>query len=193
MLKAAIEATQNISCKIITVKDDLATTTNAIDIAIQESDLVIITGGISVGDYDYVGRALDQIGVSQLFYKVKQKPGKPLYFGKKGDTAIFALPGNPAAALTCYYYYIHPYIHKSLGNTGDALTITYQPCQTSFTKKGTRAQFLKAFCDESGVTILDGQSSAVLYTYALSNALVFIDEDQMSIAQGEKVKTILLP
>src|SRR5690606_7278960 len=79
------------------------------------NDLLILTGGISVGDYDFVGKALRELEVEEIFYKVNQKPGKPLFFGKKENTLIFALPGNPAAALTCFYLYILPSINKMMG------------------------------------------------------------------------------
>ena len=63
-------------------------------------------GGISVGDYDFVLQAATNCGVQQLFHKVKQRPGKPLYFGKKDDKVVFGLPGNPSSVLTCFYEYV---------------------------------------------------------------------------------------
>jgi len=193
MLKTALEATQNASCIISKVKDNLEATINTIDKAITSSDIVILTGGISVGDYDFVSLALEKLSIKKVFYKVKQKPGKPLFFGKKDNVAIFALPGNPAAALTCYYNYVYTYIHKTLGNKTNPLPIVYLSSLFNYKKKGTRAQFLKAYYDNTGVTILEGQSSAMLNTYALSNAFVYIDESKTEITKGEKVKTILLP
>lgn len=193
MLKTALEASKNVSCTISKVKDNLNATIDTIDKAIASSDIVILTGGISVGDYDFVSLALEKLLVKKIFYKVKQKPGKPLFFGKKGEVAIFALPGNPAAALTCYYNYVYTYIHKSLGNKTEPLSIAFLPSLSNYQKKGTRAQFLKAYYDNTGVTILEGQSSAMLNTYALSNAFVYINESKTSITKGEEVKTILLP
>ena len=70
---------------IIKVEDRLDTTVNAIDQAIKESNIVLVSGGISVGDYDFVGKAIEKLCVDQLFYKVRQRPGKPLFFGKKKD------------------------------------------------------------------------------------------------------------
>ena len=85
------------------LKDDFNTTKNAIASLVETNDVLILTGGISVGDYDFVWKSLHELGCEILFYKVKQKPGKPLFFGKKNETSIFALPGNPAAALSCFY------------------------------------------------------------------------------------------
>lgn len=193
MLKAALEATQNVSCVINSVKDNLEATIKNINKAITTSDIVIITGGISVGDYDFVSVALEKLSVVKLFYKVKQKPGKPLYFGKKDDVAIFALPGNPAAALTCFYNYVYTYMHIALRNNTKLLSTLQLPSLSTYQKKGNRAQFLKAYYDDTGVTILEGQSSAMLYTYAQANALIYIDEHKSAITKGEKVTTILLP
>ena len=61
-----------------------------IEKAIRENDVVIVSGGISVGDYDFVGKALESLNVETLFYKVNQKPGKPLFFGRKGNKFVFA-------------------------------------------------------------------------------------------------------
>jgi len=82
------------------IEDDYTKTVSKLNEVINSNDLVLISGGISVGDYDFVGKALTELNVEEHFYKVKQKPGKPLFFGTKNNTHIFALPGNPAAALT---------------------------------------------------------------------------------------------
>ena len=102
MLITALESLGYKDNEIYKVPDDFNSTRNLLEEVLKSKDVVIITGGISVGDYDFVGKALQELKVSQLFYKVKQKPGKPLFFGKKNDTYVFALPGNPAAALSCF-------------------------------------------------------------------------------------------
>src|SRR5438045_5571577 len=74
--------------------------------AMKEADLVLLTGGVSVGKYDFVVQAAEACGITQLFHKVKQRPGKPLYAGTKNDKIIFGLPGNPASVLSCFYNYV---------------------------------------------------------------------------------------
>ncbi|MDB9989800.1 molybdopterin molybdotransferase MoeA, partial [Flavobacteriaceae bacterium] len=98
------------------VKDDYNSTVMILDKVISENDMILITGGISVGDYDFVGKALLELGTEQVFYRVKQKPGKPLFFGKIKNKPIFALPGNPASALSNFYVYVHPALEKLSGN-----------------------------------------------------------------------------
>ncbi len=175
------------------IPDDYNETKSKLDKVIRENDLVIITGGISVGDYDYVGKALLELQVEQIFYKVKQKPGKPLFFGKKEDTSIFALPGNPAAALTCFYTYVFIALQSMLNKALIELPKVTAISKSHFVKKGDRPQFLKAIYTNGTVEILEGQNSSMLQTFALSNALVFIPEHSDTITINDTVETILLP
>ncbi|WP_338360096.1 molybdopterin-binding protein, partial [Yeosuana marina] len=151
-----------------------------------------ITGGISVGDYDFVGKALKELDIEEIFYKVNQKPGKPLFFGKNDHTLLFALPGNPAAALSCFYIYVYTALQKmtSLKNT---LTKVMAISASNFEKKGDRPQFLKAIYNDGKVTILEGQSSAMLQTFAVSNALVKMSGDLEMISVNDMVEVLLLP
>ncbi|WP_299260828.1 gephyrin-like molybdotransferase Glp [uncultured Aquimarina sp.] len=175
------------------VHDEYKSTKETIQQAIDNNDLVLISGGISVGDYDFVKEALSELHTEELFYKIKQKPGKPLFFGTNNKTMIFALPGNPASSLTCFYIYVLPIIQKMMGADTIGLKRTTKLITQDFTKKGDRAQFLKAKVSGETVEILEGQSSAMLYTYAIANALVYIPEHVDSIKKGNEAETILLP
>jgi len=175
------------------VVDNYDKTLTLLKRVISENNVVLISGGISVGDYDYVGKTLVEMNVQQLFYKVKQKPGKPLFFGMKKDTVVFALPGNPAASLTCFYVYVRYALELLLGNLNYSVSKTMALTTSNFTKKGDRAQFLKAVYKNGSVEILDGQSSSMLHTFAMSNALCYISEKGTSIKSGDLVETILLP
>ena len=175
------------------VDDDYPRTLSKLDKVISENDMVVITGGISVGDYDFVGKALHELAVNQIFYKVKQKPGKPLFFGKKEETVVFALPGNPAAALSCFYMYVNPSLQKMSGNTNYSLVKTTAKSTLNYTKKGDRAQFLKSIYTNNEVTILEGQSSAMLQTFALANALVYVPADLYNININDNLEVICLP
>ena len=191
-----LNALKNLGFNDITthkVEDNYEKTLSKLDKVITENDMVIITGGISVGDYDFVGKAVQELGVDQIFYKVKQKPGKPLFFGKKEKTFVFALPGNPAAALSCFHIYVNPALQKMDGNIDYALTKIIAKSTTDYVRKGTRAQFLKAIYNNQKATILEGQSSAMLQTFALANALVYVPETIDLIKTNDAVEIILLP
>ncbi len=193
MLLTALQSLGFINVTITKVKDDYKSTVQSLDKAISENDMVLISGGISVGDYDFVGKALLELGTEQIFYKVKQKPGKPLFFGKKGNTPVFALPGNPASALSSFYVYVQPALQKLSGNVAFLLDRITAALTSNFTKKGNRAQFLKASLKNGKVTILEGQSSAMLHTFAIANAFVYVPADIDYIQKGDLVEVILLP
>ncbi|MDD7887300.1 molybdopterin molybdotransferase MoeA [Flavivirga sp. 57AJ16] len=175
------------------IADDYTQTKNKLETVIDDNDLVIVTGGISVGDYDFVGKALKELQVKEVFYKVKQKPGKPLFFGKKEGTAIFALPGNPAAALSCFYTYVYIALQKMMNKNTIELPRIKAKSISTFEKKGDRPQFLKAIYKDGEVEILEGQNSSMLQTFALSNALAFAPEDMTAININDDIELILLP
>ena len=178
MLTSALHGLGYANVTVHLVRDDYAETISVLEKAINQHDMVLITGGISVGDYDFVGKALHEIRVNQLFYLVNQKPGKPLFFGKKKNTNIFALPGNPAAVLSCFYMYVYPALQLLSADIGFTLPRITAISSSNFTKKEGRAQFLKAILKDGKATILEGQSSAMLQTFVFANAMVLMPEEQ---------------
>ena len=192
MLNAAIQQL-GISPIIHVVKDDIAETEQLIKLALESCDFLILSGGISVGDYDFVKESLLKNQVEEVFYKIKQKPGKPLFFGKKNKKIVFALPGNPAAALNCFYMYVYPAIQLMLGASEPFLPMIKLPLENKFIKKEGRAHFLKAKLSANTVKLLEGQDSDALQSFALANALVYIPAEKITIEQHELVEVYLLP
>ncbi|WP_162128397.1 molybdopterin molybdotransferase MoeA [Flavobacterium phycosphaerae] len=144
MLQTALYNAYYVEVKLYQVNDDFENTKAVLDKAISENEIVLVSGGISVGDYDFVGKALESLQVETLFYKVSQKPGKPLLVGKKDDKLVFALPGNPAASLTCFYIHVLPTLQRWSG-----MAISYESKSTrtlahDFIVNNSRDQFLKA-------------------------------------------------
>lgn len=177
---------------IICIDDDEGTITESIKNNLSECDILIISGGVSVGDYDFVAKALDNCGVNCIFHKVKQKPGKPLYFGKINKTLIFGLPGNPAATLTCYYEYIMPAIKKMMGYDDDSETKVCLPLTTSFVKKAGLTFFIKGKLASNGVTPLNAQESYQMSSFAFADCIIQLDEDRTEYNEGELVEVHLL-
>ena len=192
MLQAVLNSI-GIEPQVSLLQDDLEATKKAIKEALDTNDVVLLSGGISVGDYDFVKEALENNGVNQLFYKVKQKPGKPLFFGKKEERLIFALPGNPGAALNCFYLYVLPAINIAKGNTQPFLKEISLPINQPYKKKSGRAEFLKAYTDGITVDLIDGQGSDVLLSFAKANCLVALPVEVESIQPKDIVPVILLP
>ena len=120
--------------------DTLEATQRGIAEALDENDVLILSGGVSKGKYDYVPEALEKAGVEQLFHRVKQRPGKPFWFGvHPQQKAVFALPGNPVSTFMCFHRYVKPWLLKSMkaaappqrqATLGEALT--FDPALTYF-------------------------------------------------------------
>ncbi|NER11872.1 molybdopterin molybdenumtransferase MoeA [Leptobacterium flavescens] len=193
MLLAALRSAGYRDTVVLRVKDEFDATAEKLAEAIDSFDVVLISGGISVGDYDFVGKALYSLGVEEIFYKVKQKPGKPLFFGRKKETFIFALPGNPASSLSCFYVYVYPALQKISGFQEYFPERVQLPSDTVYIKKGDRAQFLKASIKNGRVSILDGQASSMLQSFSVANALVYLGEAQMKVEKNDTVEVIRLP
>jgi len=95
--------------------DDKEVIKQQLQLCFENYDVVLLSGGISMGKFDHIPRALDELGVNQLFHKVAQRPGKPFWFGKHDDgQLVFAFPGNPVATFMCLHRYFLPWLHSSL-------------------------------------------------------------------------------
>jgi molybdopterin molybdotransferase len=169
------------------VDDDLDATTQAIENALS-ADIVLITGGVSVGDYDFVVPALDRNGVLQVFHKIKQKPGKPFYFGTTKHTMVFALPGNPASVMTCFYEYVWPVFTNFT-----APILISVPLYADYTKKPGLTHFVKGALKDNKAHILSHQESYLMNTYAQANCLIELPEDCDSFKAGELVQIAIIP
>jgi molybdopterin molybdotransferase len=154
--------------------------------------MVMLNGGISVGDYDYVLKATELCGIDKIFHKIKQKPGKPIYFGTKGRKLVFGLPGNPASVLTCFYEYVTVALEK-LYHAKSGLQRITAPLAQPFKKPAGLTHFLKGYYDGTSVLPLDAQESYRLSSFARANCLVVIEEDITYCNQGEMVEVHLLP
>jgi molybdopterin molybdotransferase len=114
---AALLQKYHAKTKLLHIADSLIGTQKALSKALEVNNIVIITGGVSMGKKDYLPQALANIGAQQLFYKVAQKPGKPLWFGVLGQKVIYALPGNPVSCFLNTVRYILPWLHLNLHGT----------------------------------------------------------------------------
>lgn len=95
------------------LKDDLDALRDKLKDLLESKDMLILTGGVSMGKFDFVPQVLKELGVEQIFHKVTQRPGKPLWFGTSANKSVFGLPGNPVSALINFQRYIIPQLNKS--------------------------------------------------------------------------------
>lgn len=178
---------------IESVSDNESEVFKVIEKAIKDSDIVLLSGGISVGDYDFVGKSLGKMNVENIFYKIKQKPGKPLYFGKKEKVLIFALPGNPAAVLSCFYNYVYPSLRKIQGFSSFFLKSLKLPISSNYHKKSGLSNFLKSRIENNSVIPLEGQESYILSSFAVADSMIYLNEESENIEKGDLVEVFLLP
>lgn len=108
MLRSAIEKSGGEVTFSARVGDRLDETLEAVRRAAQQADIILFSGGVSVGPHDLVKSAAQQGGFETLFWRVKQRPGKPLFFARRSDSLFFGLPGNPVSAYMCYLFYVQP-------------------------------------------------------------------------------------
>jgi molybdopterin molybdotransferase len=191
-LKAALNDIGIHKVNIFYVNDTLKATLDVLRTSLAESDLVLITGGVSVGDYDFVVSAANECGVETMFHKVKQKPGKPLFFGMKNKIAVFGLPGNPSSVLTCYYEYVLPALER-LSLLPVVLKELPAKLEQPVTKPAGLTHFMKAVYDNGVVRFLNAQESFRLSSFANANCLLVIDEEVTSVAEDATVNIHLLP
>ncbi|MGN6177968.1 MAG: molybdopterin molybdotransferase MoeA [Mucilaginibacter sp.] len=114
-VKAVLQQ-HGLEATMIHIPDDPEVTKEKIAFCLQNFDVILVSGGISMGKFDYIPQALEQMQVKQLFYKVEQRPGKPFWFGKHDNgVLVFAFPGNPVATFMCLHRYFLPWLQASLG------------------------------------------------------------------------------
>ncbi|KIA92413.1 molybdopterin-binding protein [Pedobacter kyungheensis] len=191
-LAAALKTEGIADLTVYEADDDLNILQNVLQTALDKHDLVLLTGGVSVGDYDFVIEAAKRCGVKQVFHKVKQKPGKPLYFGTYNQKLVFGLPGNPSSVLSCYYNYVLPAI-KVLSLKSNPVTEVQAVLSHRYNKPAGLTHFLKGKYENGKVSPLGAQESYRLSSFAQSNCLICLNETQENFEAGETVTVLILP
>lgn len=191
-LSAALKQLHITDITVYKSTDDIDSLTQKLNEALVKTDIILMTGGVSAGDYDFTVKVSENCGVQKVFHKIKQKPGKPIFFGKKENILFFGLPGNPASVLTCFYEYVIPAIEKMTAQKL-SLEIKEVPLSASYRKPAGITHFLKGIFDGKLVTLPEGQESYKLNSFARANCLVVIPEAVTEISAGETVEIHLLP
>jgi molybdopterin molybdotransferase len=134
---------------------------------------VVTTGGVSVGDYDFVKRAFQSLGGELEFWKIAMRPGKPFVFGRWQDKFLFGLPGNPVSALVTFALLVRPALLQMQGATNVGLTAHPGVLAEPIVNPGDRRHFVRVTVDEAGQVRISGQqASHMLGGLARADALV---------------------
>jgi len=171
------------------VKDNLSDTKLAIEKALQWADLILLTGGVSVGDYDFVAAAAGQLGVETIFHGVKQKPGKPLFAGLIKQKLVIGLPGNPSSVLHCFQQYVKPVIQLKMGMQ-PAPSIQAELAH-DYEKNTPLDFFVKAFLHNGQVTISAAQASYQVGAFSIANCWVELPAAEFHFSKGQQVTVYL--
>ncbi len=181
---------QRLGCEVLDVgilADDLQRTRDCLA-GLGEVDLILSTGGVSVGEADYLGMALREAGELAL-WKLAIKPGKPLTFGHFRGVPVIGLPGNPASTLVTFALLTRPYLLRRQGVEQVAPLRFPVPAGFEWTKPGSRREYLRARIEEGKVRIYKNQSSGVLRSAAWAEGLVEVREGT-TVREGDSVAFI---
>jgi molybdopterin molybdotransferase len=190
-LRAALKLLQIEEVPVFEAKDEPQVVKDTLKYALDNSDVVLLTGGVSVGNYDFVPQAAAACGVVTLFHKLKQRPGKPLFVGTKGHKWVFGLPGNPSSVLTCFYEYVIPALEQ-LMQLKPVVPAIKAPLSKAYSKTAALTFFLKGYYDGQTVVPLGSQESYRLRSFAMANCLLVLPEEKMEYNVGEEVEVHLI-
>ncbi len=180
--KAGIEAHTNV---VEDEPDELALTVSDL---CEVNDVVITTGGVSVGEHDHIPQVLEGIGAEVLFHGVAQKPGKPMLFAVVDGTVVFSLPGNPRAVLVLFLEYVLPVLRAMQGAREPWPRSERLPITKAVMVKGDRAEFRAARVRNGRVELLADEGSHMLRSLLEAEAIAYIPAEQRSIAEGDLVE-----
>lgn len=175
-------------------KDDIEDTKKKLSQALR-SDVVITTGGVSVGEYDFIKEVLESLQAKKIIWGIKQKPGKPFAFYRLGNKVIFGLPGNPVAALVCFEIYIRPFLLKSMGATDIFQPVIRVINAEKIKKRKGRANWLRVNLKEDGNCLkayMTGPQGSGILTSMKADGLLFLPEESEGLEKDEEAEVLLM-
>jgi molybdopterin molybdotransferase len=169
------------------VGDNLKEIQSVLKEALQKSDIIIFSGGVSVGPHDLVKTVSENAGFKTLFWRVNQKPGKPLFTAKKNSTFLFGLPGNPVSAYMCFLLYVMPVIQYLLGEKGSTKIIRGQ-LKDHVHNKLSRDHLMRVKIESdagiSKITPLEKQGSHMLTSLTEAGGFILVKANESLKAES---------
>lgn len=194
-LAAAVQELGGQPVPLPIARDTLEEIRAALNEAVRH-DVVLSTGGVSVGDFDFVKEAMDELGIRRLFWQVAQKPGKPLTFGLLRERPYFGLPGNPVSALVCFYLYVQPALARMMGHEKPFPPVVSAIVGDDISKAKGLTEFVRCrLASVHGhyeVHSTGSQSSGVLSSLSLGEGLIIGAPELALLPKGMSVKVIVL-
>ena len=187
-LMAQIESVGASGRNLGIAKDDEDETFDIISQAISQSDVVLITGGVSMGDFDFVPSVLERAGVRILFSRINIQPGKPVTFGIHKKALVFGLPGNPVSSFIQFELLVRPLLWKMMGYQWNPLIIEL-PMEISFARKSAerRAMIPVSITKDGLVSPVEYHGSAHISAFSKATGIITLGEGVKSVEKGEIV------
>ncbi|KAA3602815.1 MAG: molybdopterin molybdenumtransferase MoeA [Calditrichaeota bacterium] len=177
-------------------KDSKPELTKQVLEALETADILVTSGGVSMGDFDFVQEVFPEIGVKIVFHKINVKPGKPVLFGTFGEKLVFGLPGNPVSSMVSFLKFVVPAMKKMSGNANFSLPKVQAKFVGSFSKRDNKTHFLRGILEKNengfSVSLTGRQGSGILRSMSLANCLIEIGEEQKEISEGQEVTAQIL-
>jgi len=170
-------------------KDNEPSLRTALEMA-RGADLIVTIGGASVGDHDVVANLAPKLGMTQSFYKVAMRPGKPLMAGRFGDAMMIGLPGNPVSAMVCGHVFVAPVIRAMLGLPAQATPRSHAPLAADLTPNGPREHYMRARMTPDGLVAFGAQDSSLLSILNEADALIVCAPLDPARSKGDTVQYI---
>jgi molybdopterin molybdotransferase len=170
------------------VKDDYQLTRAAIDKGMNECDVLLLTGGVSMGDFDFVPKIMSDLGIEILFDKVAVQPGKPTTFGVKGSKVVFGLPGNPVSSFIQFDILVKPFLYKSMNANWFDRTVKLPLASDYSRKKADRSSYIPVTINnKSQVVPADYHGSAHIFALPQSHGVAVIPRGVFQLKAGDLV------
>ncbi len=163
-----------------------------IDLALANNDLVILTGGVSMGDFDFVPAVMKDAGVDIFFKRIAIQPGKPTVFGRRDHTFIFGLPGNPVSSFVIFEMLVKPLLHLMMGSSWKPLECML-PLGVDFSRHSSARKSMVPVIMKDGVVFpVEYHGSAHINAYSVANGIMNVPIGTTTLKQGEQVHVRLL-
>lgn len=174
------------------VSDDRDLISECISKALSECDLLLLSGGVSMGDYDFVPQVLKDLGVIIKVDQMAIKPGRPAIFGRRDHCCVFGLPGNPVSTFILFELFVKPLLFAMMGHTFKPLQITATLAQSIHRKTTDRVEFIPAHFDGEFATLVDYHGPGHLNSLCNANALIRMEQGVGVLEKGEKAGVRLI-
>ena len=188
---------QRLGCEVLdlgVVRDDPAALRATFSQAAASADVVITSGGVSVGEADHTKQIMAELG-DVLFWRIAMRPGRPMAIGRIHNAILFGLPGNPVAVMVTFYAFVREALLAMSGATPEPVPRLRAACMTALRKKPGRTEYQRGIVSRNAdgrwqVAITGSQGSGILSSMSAANGIVVLSHDQGDVAAGDEVEVI---